>query len=128
MKNYWFCRCDEGHSQVFYMDAEKAEHELPALSCPVGHPFVQISKHHVANVVQVTLRPAACIDEATQKTLHANDYYIVLRDVLSGKEKVSHKAYKWDELLSPSGPLHKFGKTNAEKAWKLMDDLDKSGT
>jgi hypothetical protein len=125
MKNYWFCRCDEGHEQVFYMDAEKSQPELPALSCSFGHPFVTITKHHIADVVQVTFRPAACVDELTHKVLHANDYYLVVRDVLSGKERVSHHTYKWDELLNPTGPLHAFGALSAEKAWKLMDTLDK---
>ena len=109
---------------VFYMDAEKSEPELPALSCPFGHPFVTLAKHHIADVVQVTLRPAACVDEDTQKVLLADEYYIVLRDVLSGKEKVSHQSFKWDELLSSDGPLHAFRELSAEEAWHLMDKLE----
>lgn len=121
MRTYWHGMCDQNHSWVYLQHAGEPEPPAQA-SCPEGHSAVVLKRMPAADVVAVTIDPAARVaDEVTGQIIRERHYFITVASLVTDESRRSERTWTDREVLTVAQRL--LGRSTAQ-AWALMDALE----
>ncbi|MGH1506097.1 MAG: hypothetical protein ACRBI6_21285, partial [Acidimicrobiales bacterium] len=112
-------QCDDAEAWWFFRD-EAALEEPGDATCSEGHEAVTLTKMRRADVVSVSLVPAARIaDELTGKVWHEGRYLLAV-SAFTGETRVAREELSWEE---GARRMKFFEGLSASEAWSRWERL-----
>lgn len=121
MRTYWHGMCDDNHSWTVLQDPGDPDPAEP-VCCPEGHAAITFSRNPAADVVAVTVDPAARVaDGVTSKVLFDHHYFITVTSLVTDEVRRTQRMWLDREVLAVA---QRFVGRNRRQAFLLIEQLD----